>query len=513
VSAALIHELLQRAVAAHPDHTAVADSGRTLTYDELDQATSRLAHALLDCGVQPGDRVGLLLEKSLEAVIGVYGILKAGCAYVPLDERSPASRLAGITSDAGIRCLVTERVRAHDWEAMIAGGASLDTLIVAGETASTDARTRVVPWSSLDDYPAQVPETRASGDMLSYILYTSGSTGVPKGVMHSHSSALAFVEWAAAEIGVGPEDRLSSHAPFHFDLSTFDLFAAAAASAAVVLVPREASVFPRELARFIREAGITVWYSVPSALSMLATRGGLAEEGLDELRAVLFAGEVFPTKYLRQLMELVPRARFYNLYGPTETNVCTWYEVPRGERTGPDPIPIGRPIPGDDVRVVDEDGGSVPAGATGELLVHGATVMLGYWGDPERTALVLETAGGERIYRTGDLVSEASDGNLMFVGRRDAQVKSRGYRIELGEIENALHAHDQVAECAVVAIPDELVTNRLKAFVVPREGLAAPEIMHWCRERLPPQMVPDEVELCTELPRSSTGKIDRRHLG
>jgi amino acid adenylation domain-containing protein len=331
--------------------------------------------------------------------------------------------------------------------------------------------------------------------------------------MHSHSSALAFVEWAAAEIGVGPEDRLSSHAPFHFDLSTFDLFAAAAASAAVVLVPREASVFPRELARFIREAGITVWYSVPSALSMLATRGGLAEEGLDELRAVLFAGEVFPTKYLRQLMELVPRARFYNLYGPTETNVCTWYEVPRGERTGPDPIPIGRPIPGDDVRVVDEDGGSVPAGATGELLVHGATVMLGYWGDPERTALVLETAGGERIYRTGDLVSEASDGNLMFVGRRDAQVKSRGYRIELGEIENALHAHDQVAECAVVAIPDELVTNRLKAFVVPREGLAAPEIMHWCRERLPPQMVPDEVELCTELPRSSTGKIDRRHLG
>ncbi len=330
--------------------------------------------------------------------------------------------------------------------------------------------------------------------------------------MLSHRNALAFVEWAATLLALQHHDRLSSHAPFHFDLSTFDLFAAAIAGACVVLVPREASVFPVELARFIRESRITVWYSVPSILTMLALRGSLERQRPEHLHTVLFAGEVFPTKHLSRLMELLPDVRFYNLFGPTETNVCTWYEVPRPTGSLPDEIPIGKPIEGVGIVVADEQGRPLEAGEVGELLVHGPTVMHGYLGDADQTAKVLGTLDGDRLYRTGDLVRQGVDGNLLFLGRRDAQVKSRGYRIELGEIERVVVAHVDVLECAVVAVPDEIVTNRLRAFVVLRASVSKAQLTSFCRDRLPGYMVPDQIEFRDSLPKSSTGKIDRRQL-
>jgi acyl-coenzyme A synthetase/AMP-(fatty) acid ligase len=329
--------------------------------------------------------------------------------------------------------------------------------------------------------------------------------------MLSHLNGLAFVDWAAREVGVGPEDRLSSHAPLHFDLSTFDLFAAAWGAAAVVLVPREASVFPIELAAFIRDSRITVWYSVPSILTLLVLRGGLESTSLADLRTVIFAGEVFPGKYLTRLMELIPHARFYNLFGPTETNVCTWYEVRHGESLD-EGVPIGYPIEGVELIVERPDGTPAERGEEGELLVRGPTVMHGYWGDEARTARVLSGEAGERVYRSGDLVREDPDGKLVFLGRRDAQVKTRGYRVELGEIEAALYSLSAVVECAVVAVPDEAVTNLLKAFVVVSEPVTDAELAGRCRERLPRYMVPDEFEFREALPKSSTGKIDRRSL-
>ena len=340
-----------------------------------------LANALVDHGVAVGDRVGLLLEKSPESLIGIYGILRAGATYVPLDDQAPVPRVAYIARDAGIRCLVTSPARVEMTRQLRAAGAELDTLIVAGDAEADDGGMRQLGWPGLASYPPDAPPLARDPDRLAYILYTSGSTGEPKGVMLSHRNGRAFVDWAAREVGVGPGDRLSSHAPLFFDLSTFDLFAAAWGGATVVLVPSEASIFPVELARFIRESQITVWYSVPSILTLLVLRGGLEPGMLDALRAVLFAGEVFPTKYLRALMELVPRARFLNLYGPTETNVCTWYEVPRA-LPSEEAIPIGRAIDGVDLIVEAEDGTAVAAGEVGELLVRGPTVMHGYWETP-----------------------------------------------------------------------------------------------------------------------------------
>jgi amino acid adenylation domain-containing protein len=511
----LIHRHLERAARLHPEHEAVVGRGTSLTYAALDEAANRFSGLLAAEGVRPGDRVGLLLEKSPEAVVALYGILKAGAAYVPLDEQAPPVRLAYIAQNAGVRCLVTSVARASDWGPLLAAGASLETLVVAGTQAAPGGPLgiRMIPWSALDEYPPEAAQVEADSESLAYVLYTSGSTGEPKGVMLSHRNALAFVEWAAALVDLRPHDRLSSHAPFHFDLSTFDLFAAAVAGATLVLVPRETSVFPVELARFIRDAAITVWYSVPSSLTLLALRGSLEANRPDQLRAVIFAGEVFPTKYLALLMEKLPGVRFYNFFGPTETNVCTWYEVPRNEGRLPADLPIGKAIDGVVVLVVDEAGAPVPHGMPGELVVRGPTVMQGYLGKPDQTAQVLEYDNGRgRLYRTGDLVQYGDDGNLRFLGRRDAQVKSRGYRIELGEIERTLYALEEVTECAVLAIPDDLVTNRLKAVIAAHGRLSEKDVVNFCRERLPRYMVPDEVEFREALPKSSTGKIDRQKL-
>jgi acyl-coenzyme A synthetase/AMP-(fatty) acid ligase len=274
------------------------------------------------------------------------------------------------------------------------------------------------------------------------------------------------------------------------------------------------SVFPLNLAHFIVEQRISVWYSVPSILTMLVLRGQLEKHDLSALRTILFAGEVFPTKYLHQLMEALPAVRFANLYGPTETNVCTWYEVPRSDEV-PAATPIGKAIDDVSVFVVDEHGAPVAPGEVGELCVTGPTVMHGYWNDAERTArsLSVEREGAEerRTYRTGDLARQEPSGDWLLLGRRDAQIKSRGYRIELGDIEAAINEHPSVIECAAVAVPDEVVTNRIKAFVAP-DSVDEKELQRFCLERLPRYMVPEVWELRDELPKTSTGKIARSSL-
>jgi L-proline---[L-prolyl-carrier protein] ligase len=518
VNDGLVHDLLARSAERFPDRPAVIDRDRSRTYAELEQASNRLGRVLIEQGVRPGDRVGLLLEKSIEAIIGIYGTLKAGAVYVPFDPQAPPMRLAYVARDAEIRCLVTSTEQASAWRTILDEAGSIEAIIVLdardADLADPPGGVRVATTEALEAHGSDLLRVPREVSDLAYILYTSGSTGNPKGVMLSHLNARSFVDWAVDEFAVTADDRLSSHAPLHFDLSVFDLFAAASGGAAVVLVPAGISVLPFELARFIEAQGISVWYSVPSVLTMLVLRGRLDELDLRALRTVLFAGEVFPTKYLQRLMELLPEVRCCNLYGPTETNVCTWYEVPRGELDPAKSIPIGRPITGVEVFATTAEGQKVGPGEVGELRVKGKTVMRGYWGDPERTSDVLAPAesADEFVYRTGDLVQETPDGDFLFLGRRDAQIKSRGYRIELGDIEAALNAHPLVVECAVVATPDELFTNTLHAFVVAEDGAAEIDFVRFCREHLPRYMIPTTFELRTELPKSSTGKIDRRAL-
>jgi acyl-CoA synthetase (AMP-forming)/AMP-acid ligase II len=330
---------------------------------------------------------------------------------------------------------------------------------------------------------------------------------------------MTFVEWAAANAGLEARDRLSSHAPLHFDLSVFDLYAAFRVGARVSLVPDQVGLFPVELTRWIRDERISVWYSVPSALIRLLLRGKLSETELPDLRTVIFAGEVFPVKYLRRTMESLPLAEFLNWYGPTETNVCTYYRVPRPLDPSRTNLPIGRACENTEVIAFNAHGRPIAPGEEGELYVRGPTVMLGYWGLPERTGeqLVdnpLQPAYRDVMYRTGDIVRLEESGDYTFVGRRDHMVKSRGYRIELGEIEAALYQHESVLEAAVLALPDDEIGARLVAIVVAGENrtVEPSDLRGFCAARLPRYMVPEQYVTRTTLPRTSTGKTDRAAL-
>jgi amino acid adenylation domain-containing protein len=515
----LLQHLLRNAAQARTDQPAVVDGSRTFTYGQLDAQSNRLARLLHKRGVARGDRVGLYLEKSAESIVAIYAVLKAGAVYVPLDPQAPVSRLAYVTRNCDIRWLLTGSETAGNWADLIRQAPQIQGLVVLNSEVENQlelaGQVTLLNRGSIEaqlDAPLLI--AGISND-LAYILYTSGSTGDPKGVMLSHRNALAFVDWAVEKYGVRADDRLSNHAPLHFDLSVFDIYAAARSGATLVLVPPEISVFPIEVARFIEHNEITVWYSVPSLLSRLSEKAKLAEGALPRLRTILFAGEVFPVKYLRRLMLQLPHVRFSNLYGPTETNVCTWYDVSRAPDETSEPIPIGEAIGDVEVFAINDDGTPAARGEVGELLVRGTTVMQGYWNDPERTgrSLVPDPLGRPGFaYRTGDLVREDDDGCFRLLGRRDAQIKSRGYRIELGEIESALYRHAAVDECAVIAVPDDMITNRLVAFVVLRREVDAVALVRWCAEIIPRYMIPEAFEFHDALPKTSTGKIDRQQL-
>jgi len=517
VSDRTLHALLEAAAARWPDRVAVEEAdGSSLRYAELARLAGRTRELLLARGVEPGDRVGLYLPKTIDTVAAIFGVLEAGAAYVPVDPGSPSGRAAYILSDCQVRTALVERELAGPLEQELAAlGHRLDPVLLDGagggralaavlDDAGVDADAQSTPWTG-------------SADALAYLLYTSGSTGRPKGVTISHRAALAFVDWCGELLAPDETDCFSSHAPFHFDLSILDLYVSLGHGARLVLIGEDLGKEPLGLGRLIAERGITVWYSTPSILALLDRFGRLEEHDLGSLRAVLFAGEVFPVPQLRALRARLPEPRFLNLYGPTETNVCTWYELPPGpvpeERTAP--YPIGWTCPHYRSRVVDPDGKDVPAGEEGELLMAGPGVMSGYWNLPDRNARAfLVDAAGEPWYRTGDLVVEQLDDGYLFRGRRDRMVKRRGYRIELGEIEAGLAGHGGVREVAAVAAGDHGSGVKIVAFLA--AGSAGRpsiiELKRFCAERLPKYMVPDTFRFVDALPRTSTDKIDYQAL-
>jgi amino acid adenylation domain-containing protein len=515
----LLWQYLTESAQRYPDRPAVAWGDTELTYRELDDLSTRFASLLAQHGVGSGKRVGLLLPKSPNAVIAILGTLKAGAAYVPVDPHAPAARAAFILRDCAVSVIVTTSDRADRLLEAALGFPSLEMIVLAESSSNDPASVQGLcfhSWRELESVDPRPPSISSIESDPAYLLYTSGSTGRPKGVVLTHRHALTFVEWGGETFAVDSRDRLSSHAPFHFDLSIFDIFVALRGGACVCLVPDDIAPFPSALAAWIENQRISVWYSVPSALIRLLLHGNVSRFEFSALRTILFAGEVFALKHLRQLIEALPHVDYYNLYGPTETNVCTYYRVPRPLPDHIASLSIGSACANTEVFALDEAGCRVGPGGEGELYVRGPALMSGYWGDGTKTAAVLcrnplQPDFVELAYRTGDIVRLESDGNYTFLGRRDHMVKSRGYRIELGEIEHALHAHDGVREAVVVATPDEEIGARLTAVVAPHENRVVTdrELQAFCASRVPKYMVPETVIFIDALPRTSTGKADR----
>ena len=510
-------EFLTAAAARRPDYPAVelAPSG-ALTYAELDRLSDRVRDRLRVMGVQRGDRVGVYARKSIDAYAAMLGAMKAGAAYVPVDDAAPAWRSAFILSDCAVRVTVVENSLVAAWRhEMEQLGATPATIALA---EATDGSHLSAALDALDVAAGTAPpgEDEAVGlDDLAYILYTSGSTGKPKGVMLTHRNAVSYVDWCSDAFEPRDDDRFSSHAPFHFDLSILDLYVPLKHAATVVLIPAGQGKEPLGLAALIAERRLTVWYSTPTILTMLHQYGKLERHDYSALRLVLFAGEVFPVKHLRIVTRQLPGARFFNLYGPTETNVCTYHEIPASvEDDRTHPYPIGKVCEQFASRVVDEDGIDVVHGAEGELVMRGPGVMVGYWNLPERTAQAFFVdAEGKAWYRTGDLVTAGADVVFTYLGRRDRMVKRRGYRIELGEIESGLYKHADVKEAAVVAIKDADGGVRIKAFLASNgPPLSVIHLKRFCAKVLPSYMSPDVFGFVAALPKTSTDKVDYQRL-
>jgi amino acid adenylation domain-containing protein len=509
---------------AQPDATAIVWRGQRLSYGELELTSNRLAQLLASSGCGRGDRVAILMSKLPAAIVAMLGTLKTGAAYVPLEPTDPPTR-------------IMRTLRAADCRWILCAGPVVETLCETLRLAALDRDPAIgwlddehaplaspEPWFRLRDLatiPAEPVPYTGRGSDLAQLLFTSGSTGAPKGVMVTHEAVGHFVSWARDYFGIARGDRISQHSPLRFDVSTFDIFGALWSGAELHLVPPELNLLPHRLGDFIRDSRLTQWFSVPAALSLMAKFDAVREPDFPELKRVLFAGEVLPTPTLIHWMKRVPQARFTNLYGPTETTISsTYYTIPKRPSDPLEPIPLGAACEGEEVLVLDEQLQPVATNEVGELYIRGVGVSPGYWRDPNKTraAFLPDPTGAPdgRIYRTGDRGRRDENGVLYFCGRTDMQIKSRGYRIELGEIEAALSSLPELRESAVVAIDSGGFEGSLICCAYVTAAGAAERSLNDLRARiaalLPRYMVPARWLSYNALPRNPNGKIDRPSL-
>jgi amino acid adenylation domain-containing protein len=503
-----------------PDAHAIVQNESRLSYAEVDTLSTQVARLLRDGGCKQGDRVALLMPTSPMAIVGLLGIYKADCIYVPLDSSSPVSRLKKILEScdnqwllatSAVTPVLTELMQDDRWRGRLRVG-----WLESAKPATCDVE------FTLDDVvhtPAKGVLTRAQSHDPSHILFTSGSTGMPKGVVLTHANVIAFTGWATKFFGMNASDRGCAHPPLHFDMSMLDIFCMMAVGGQLHLMPRDLSPLPTTLAEFIRSSQLTQWFSVPPVLNYLAKFDAVRCNDFPAMRRVLWCGDVLPTPALIYWMQRLPHATFANLYGPTEAAISSsYYVVPECPTDPQAVIPIGVGCDGEELLVLDESLQPVGPRETGDLYIGGVGLANGYWRDPERTAAAFiphPHRPGERVYKTGDLARLGEDGLVYFLGRSDYQIKSRGYRIELGEIEAGLNAIAGIQESAVVAIgSEEFEGVSICCAYVPEQGarLTPMMIRRELSRLVPVYMLPTRWREFTGFPRNASGKLDRRRL-
>lgn len=517
----MVPELLHRAAfdtaMKMPDHTVFCLPGAKLSYGELVDRASRLASVLSEHGVKRGDRVGIYFLKSIESAIALYAVMQAGAVYVPLDPGAPVQRTMAVLQQCGARVLISHDELKNKLPNVMFSGLDL----VIGPASAHCANINSVTWAdAMRAEPAPLYVPHASEMDLAYIIFTSGSTGVPKGIMHSHRSGLSYSRMSGALYDIHPDDRLASLSPLHFDMSTFDYLCGPQHGATTMIIPDFYTKLPASMSELVQDEQLTIWYSVPFALTQMLLYGAMDDHDLSSIRWVLFGGEPFAPKHLTALTERLPNARFSNVFGPAEINQCTYYHLPPRWQESDGQPPIGLPCANVDTMIVDEKLHIVEQGEIGELIVKSPAVMRGYWGssDLNAKALVgLPGAGGvdDLWLRTGDLAIERDDGLLCFHGRADRLIKVRGYRVELDEIEDALASHIAVEEACAFPVRVNDTLTIIEAAVTKRADLSvtSDELLTYAAERLPSYAIPAHLDIVDAFPRTSSRKIDWKRLG
>ena len=493
-----MHQIFERQVERTPTATAVVFGEETLTYEELNRRANQLAHYLQDRGVRADMPVGICLERSLEMVVGILGVLKAGAGYLPLDPEYPRERLSLMLGDSSVTVLLTQRKLTRKLPPHAAEEVRLDD-----------------DWDEIAQYPDTNPPETATAENLVYMIYTSGSTGQPKGVMVPHRALGNHMTWMQQRFPLTTADRVIQKTPFSFDASVWELFAPLLVGARLVMAAPGGHQDVSYLVRFIKEQQITALKIVPSLLEPL-----LEENGIEEcvsLRYVFCGAEAMPVKLMEKFYQRL-NAELFNLYGPTEAAIdVTYWECKAGTKRRS--IPIGRPIINTQVYVLDERLRVAPIGVKGELYVGGDSLARGYW---QRGGLTADRfvphpyskTPGARLYRTGDVVRWNDAGELEYLGRNDQQVKIRGYRIETGEIETVLLERSEVGRAVVLVREEEGRGKQLAAFVVSSNGVqpSGKELREYLQERMPEYMVPANIAVVPQIPLMPNGKLDRQGL-
>jgi len=454
-----------------PDKAAFIDEDQVISYIDFKRCMTKVASSLTARQVQ-NQCIAIVLERGIEAALSIYAILSAGAIYLPLDIKNPTTRLNSIISDAQPRFIIGKGT-APDWLD------KSETWLDISQLLLTDVE---------NAFPTQTRNTN-----LAVILYTSGSTGSPKGVALSHQALLNFSNWASSTFKLQPQDRIASLAPFHFDLSIFDLFSSLASGASVYFLPSRLSLSPSRLTAWLSETKISIWYTVPSLLSFIALKGALETTPLTDLKRILFAGEVFPSQHLIKLANVLMHTELYNLYGPTETNVCCYWQVDRKRLRPQQNIPIGHAAGNAKLTINTE---------TGELLVNSLNNFSGYW--QQGKLQVLNTD----FYPTGDKVSLNKQGEYEYYGRLDRMLKCSGYRVEPAEIEQCINQLNGIESCAVVGINDITSGQRPAAAIILKNNTNLAETIKPLRQQLATYMQPCKFMVLDCLPSLSNGKTD-----
>jgi amino acid adenylation domain-containing protein len=507
----LLHGFLEESARRCGDKVALVQGADRLTFGAIDRLANQLARALDRRGVRRGDRVAILGEQRIESVIAVWATLKLGAVFMVVSRDVKEDKLAYILRDSGARALITS--------------ARLSPLVAAAGTKTTDLaaviafggappRLRGVSsdrWAEAIAAEDEGPVRSASIDQdLASIIYTSGSTGEPKGVMLTHANMLAAATSITGYLGMREDDVVLDALPLAFDYGLYQVLMAARVGATVIL--EDGFTFPSAVLETVEREGVTTFPGVPTMFAILLQMKEISHD-LSRVRCVTNTAAALPPAHLAALRKIFPEARIFSMYGLTECKRCTYLPPEDLERK---PGSVGLAIPNTELWLEDPSGRRLDPGEVGELVIRGATVMRGYWRKPEATEARLRPGPipGERVLHTGDLCKLDEEGYLYFVARMDDVIKSRGEKVAPREVEDALYALTGVREAAVIGVPDPILGQAVKAFVVvdPALGYSEGDIVAHCRARLEPFMVPRLVELCEALPRTDTGKIKKSGL-